>query len=223
VDYAALRADHADLDLYLRQLALTPVPGARAVRMAHLINAFNAWTLALVLDHLPSDPARWSDWSIEQAGMPLISVWKLYRFDLGIGRYSLDQLEREMLGAMGEPRTHFATACGTRSCPRLAGRPYLATTLEADLDEATAAFIADPERIRVRDGELLLDPLFERFSEDFDKHGGVRAFLRARVTDPAVKALLEEAALKPRFLELDRRLNVSPTLGAPRGDPSEWR
>lgn len=208
VDYGALVADHADLDAYRAQLALDPVPTAGPARMAHLINAYNAFTLALVVQLLPADRARWRRWSIKDGGGLLASVWKRYTFALGGQRYSLDQIEHELLRPMGDPRVHFAINCASRSCPRLAATPYLAATLEADLQRATAAFVGDPSQLRVTDGAVVLNPILDWFAADFEARGGVAAFLAGQTRDAAVKAALAAGA-KLRFFDYDWHLNLA--------------
>ena len=54
VDYQGLAADKAKLDTYLDSLAAAdPSPMERPARMAYWINVYNAWTLKLIVDHLP--------------------------------------------------------------------------------------------------------------------------------------------------------------------------
>lgn len=208
VDYAALRADHADLDAYRAQLAEAPIPASGPARMALFINAYNAWTLALVLELLPPDEARWPTWSIKDGGGALASVWKRYTFVLGGQRYTLDQAEHEVLRKMGDPRIHFAINCASKSCPRLAGAPYRAATLEADLEAATRAFVCDPTQLRAAEGRLAVNPILDWFAADFERHGGVRAFLLAHVPDGPVNALLTSGS-RLAFFDYDWRLNLA--------------
>src|SRR4051812_30760832 len=65
VDYRALRADHADLDRFRAQLAVTKPDGDPDTLEGLLIDAYNAWTLALVERSLPADATGWSAWSIK--------------------------------------------------------------------------------------------------------------------------------------------------------------
>lgn len=206
VDYAALRADHADLDAYRTQLARAPVPASGAARMAHFINAYNAWTLALVVDHLPADRAAWSGWSIRSLGAGVLSVWRRFTFELGGKRLSLDQVEHEILRKLGDPRIHFALNCASRSCPALAATPYLARTLERDLERATERFLRDPTQLRVVGDAVQVNPILDWFAADFESAGGVRAFLEARLPEGPTRDRLREGRLA--FFDYDWRLNL---------------
>ena len=206
VRYAALVADHADLDRYRGLLAKATIPPAGNARKALFINAYNAWTLALVARHLPADQRLWPKWSIKDAGTAFEDVWKRYTFDLGGRRYTLDQVEHEILRPMGDPRIHFAINCGSRSCPKLAAKPYRAATLDADLDAATIAFVRDPGQMRMADGRLDINPILDWFAADFKKVGGVRAFLLAHAAAGPVKSYLAGAG-KLSFFDYDWHLN----------------
>lgn len=208
VDYAALRRDHSDLDKYRAQLARAEVPSDDKAKKAHLVNAYNAWTLALVERILPEDDSKWPEWSIKSGGTAIQSVWKRYTFELGGKRYTLDQVEHEMLRPMGDPRIHFAINCASRSCPRLIATPYVAVELDAQLDTVAAAFAADPAQVRLEEGKLLVNPLLDWFAKDFEKAGGVRAFLRDRAPEGPVKKHLSGDG-KIEFLDYDWRLNLA--------------
>ncbi len=208
VDYAALRADHAALDRYRAQLAAVTLPTDRPGKIALLINAYNAETLALVVSKLPADPAQWPTWSIKDAGSTFTNVWKAYNFDIAGRRYTLDELEHAVLRPLGEPRIHFAINCASRSCPPLAARPYLAATLDAQLEATARAFVTDPYQVRLDHGELRVNPILEWFGDDFTASGGVRAFLRARVPAGAIADYLVDS--KPlRFFDYDWTLNLA--------------
>jgi len=208
VDYAALRSDAAGLDDYRAQLAKTLLPSDAAANKALFINAYNAWTLALVARLLPADPARWTAWSIKDGGSTLASVWKRHSFELGGRRYTLDQVEHEVLRPMADPRIHFAINCASKSCPRLADAPYLAATLDAQLDAATATFLADPTQLRLSGAKLMVNPILDWFSADFERVGGVRRFLLDRLpTGPARTLLASDGTLA--FFDYDWRLNLA--------------
>jgi hypothetical protein len=208
VDYAALRKDHADLDRYRAQLAKTSIPAGEAAKKVLLINAYNAWTLALVDRLLPDDERKWPEWSIKSGGTTLTSVWKRYTFELGGKWHTLDQVEHEMLRPMGDPRIHFAINCASRSCPPLTTTPYVAEKLDAQLDAVATAFVADPAQVRLEEGKLLVNPLLDWFEKDFEKAGGVREFLRARAPEGPVKKHLAGGG-KIGFLDYDWRLNLA--------------
>ncbi len=211
VDYAALRRDPSALDRYRAQLAATTIPADRAAKLALYINAYNAWTLALVAQKLPQDPASWSSWSIKEAGGWITSVWKLYTFELAGQRYTLNQLEHEILRPFGEPRIHFAINCASRSCPPLIAQPFVAATLDEQLEAVSVAFSTSPNHVRLVDGAVQVNPILDWFGADFSAGGGggVVAFLAKRAT-PAVRERLA-AGVKPGFFAYDWSLNLATT------------
>ena len=101
VDYASLAADRADLDTYLEALASAPFDAmSRDEKLALLINAYNAFTLALILDYYPVDSIK---------DIPADERWDAVRWKLGGRTLSLSQIEHEELRAkFVEPRIHFA-------------------------------------------------------------------------------------------------------------------
>jgi hypothetical protein len=208
VDYAAIRATPAALDRYRVQLAVAKPPTDRSERLALFINAYNAQTLALVVSKLPADRAAWTTWSITDAGSSFSSVWKTYSFVIAGRRYTLDELEHSVLRPMGEPRIHVAINCASRSCPPLAGEPYRAATIDAQLEAAARAFAASTYHLRLESGVLRINPILDWFGEDFQASGGVRAFLRARVpAGPVADYLAGDGALKT--FDYDWRLNLA--------------
>ena len=210
VDYAELRRDHHALDLYLEQLALATPPKDPAASKALLIDAYNAWTLALVSRSLPEDRATWPSWSIKDLGSLTTSVWKKYRFELGQERLTLDETENR-LRALGDPRIHVAINCASRSCPSLAAEPYVAAKLDAQLDMAARAFANSSYQVRVEDhGKVVrTNPILDWFRKDFAPVGGVSIFLSkyAGLEHALSETLANGAQLK--FFDYDWRLNLA--------------
>lgn len=191
VDYAALRADRAGLDRYLAALARTGVPRDRHGAMAYYINAYNVFTLQLVLRLLPADQAAWSGFSVaEQEGF-----WKAYRFELGGARLTLDEIEHQRLRPMGDPRIHFAVNCASRSCPPLVPEAYVRERLEAQLEAAAVRFARSPYHVRTVGGKLVVNQLLDWFKGDFGGVDGVRRFLAQRQADEARRTTIERAAI----------------------------
>lgn len=191
VDYAALRADHVDLDRYRVQLARSTVPTAHAEKLVFYINAYNALTLALVVDQLPADQARWERWSIKDAGSTFTNVWKKFTFEVAGQWLSLNAIEHEVLRPLGEPRIHFAINCASRSCPPLIAEPFRTATLDAQLTAVATAFAQSSYHVRLDGKDLQVNPILSWFGDDFRAGGGVAAFLAPR-TRPEVRHYLEQ-------------------------------
>ncbi|NNM87647.1 MAG: DUF547 domain-containing protein, partial [Phycisphaerae bacterium] len=86
VDYQALAAHPHNLDAYLAQLAKAPFAKlGRDNKLALLINAYNAFTLRLILDHYPHIK------SIRD--IPSAKRWDWRHWNIGGKLYSLDAIE----------------------------------------------------------------------------------------------------------------------------------
>jgi Protein of unknown function, DUF547 len=166
-DFKALAADRSDLDRMLRHVADTPLnsfAGARA-RLAHMINAYNALSMANVIDSgLPATHAGFvAKLRFFVLRKQLIGgeAWSLYAFE--------NDIIRPFTRAIGEPRVHFALNCSALACPALPRQPFRAATLDAELARETLAFFSRPENLRVDDAarEIWLSELLSFYPEDF--------------------------------------------------------
>ena len=217
VDYAGMAADRAPLQGYLDGLAsVTPAEYAawrREQKLAFLINAYNAFTVQLVLTRYP-DLA-----SIKDLGSLLSSPWKKEFFSLLGSPRSLDGIEHRLIrapGAFDEPRIHFAVNCASIGCPMLRAEAYVGERLESQLDEAARRFLQDRSRNRYDAAarSLEVSKLFDWYGSDFEKAAGsVAAYLAryadALADDPAGRSAIRQAQARVRFLDYDWALNVT--------------
>ncbi len=192
VDYQGLKSAEAKLDKYLAQLA-AHVPTSewgRAATMAYWINAYNAFTVKLILDHYPVKSIR----DIHR-GNP----WDVKWIELGGKKYSLNQIEHDILRKrFQDARIHFAVNCAARSCPPLYNRAFTAENLESVLEQRAAAFINDPKYNRIRADRAELSKIFEWYRQDF---GDLVAYINRYS-----KVKLQPGA-RITFLEYDWQLN----------------
>ena len=197
--------------------ALSAVPRAefdawtQPQRMAFLINAYNAFTVELILTQYPNLK------SIKDLGSFVQSPWKKKFFKLlGEERY-LDWIEHEQLRPLyADPRVHGAVNCASIGCPALRTEVFTAGKLEAQLDDGMLRFLGDRTRNRFKDGKLEVSSIFKWFREDFEKgHKGITklddVFVRyaAQLTDDAGEQAKLKAGGQPvSFLDYDWSLNV---------------
>lgn len=212
VDYAGFQANHQTLQRYLEQLSAVPLKRYQqwpeAQRQAFLINAYNAFTVALILTRYPDLD------SIKDLGGLFSSPWKKSFFELLGKKRSLDQVEHELLrGAadFAEPRIHFAVNCASVGCPALRPQAYVAEQLDAQLEDQTQRFLRDRSRNRMEAGELAISMIFRWYGEDFDHAGGLNNFLAAHSEALGLSTVernaLKRDELKIRFLSYDWQLN----------------
>lgn len=172
VDYAALSADHAALDHYTTNLSAVSQAQfqqfSKLERRAFLINAYNAFTLQLILMKYPDLK------SIKDLGSFFSSPWKK-AFVLLLGQTrSLDDIEQVMLRGAADyddPRIHFAVNCASIGCPALRPEAYVAARLDAQLLDQTQRFLRDRSRNRYNSAEktLELSMIFKWYSGDFER------------------------------------------------------
>ena len=215
VDYAGFARDRAELRKVLD--AMSAVPRAefdgwqRGERMAFLINAYNAFTVEVILTKYPDIK------SIKELGLFNRGPWKNEFFTLLGAKHHLDWIEHEALRPKyGDPRVHAAVNCASIGCPALRNEAFTAAKLEAQLEDGMIRFLADRTRNRVRDGRLEVSAIFKWFREDFEK--GQQGFSRvedvfakyaAQLTDrPEEQARLRARSVPIDHLDYDWSLNA---------------
>lgn len=217
VRYAEFAKDRAALKAYLG--ALSAVTDAefqgwpKPRQMAFLVNAYNAFTVELILEHYPVK-------SIKDIGSDLFSNrWKRKFFRL-LGRESyLDQIEHEILrkpGSYDEPRVHFAVNCASVGCPMLREEAFVAERLEAQLEEQAVRFLSDRSRNRVgAEGRLEVSKIFDWFREDWASgYQGIRSreqyfakYAKLLSDDPAQQKRVAEGGAPVSFLDYNWSIN----------------
>lgn len=206
VNYAGIKADMARLDVTLALMAAeNPEALARPDRVALYINAYNLWTIRLIMDHWPGIS------SIKEAGGFLASPWKRSFVRLGGQTFSLDDIEHGILRRQyPDPRLHFVLNCASKSCPPLLSVPYRGEVLDAMLEERTRACLNDPAGARVDGGRLRLIRIFDWYAEDFGGRDRQWEFVR-RFAGPALGAALDALAeRRPVYDDYDWSLNDAP-------------
>src|SRR5262245_61766217 len=148
VDYAGLaRDDQAALDTYLATLSGTCAADyerwTQAERIAFWLNAYNAFTVRLVLDHYTLASIRQIGW------LPLAAFRERFipMEDIKGDVISLNDIEHGTLRSeFHEPRIHFALVCAARSCPALRPEAYRGADLDQQLDDQGRTFLRDPTK-----------------------------------------------------------------------------
>jgi hypothetical protein len=204
VDYAGFQADRAALKQVLDGLSAVPPAEfdgwTREQRMSFLINAYNGFTIELILTKYP-DLKSIKD--ITSIGSP----WKRKFFRLLGQEQHLDWIEHEQLRPKyGDPRVHAAVNCASIGCPALRPEAFAAARLDAQLEDGMQRFLADRTRNRVRAGRLEVSAIFKWFREDFER--GQRGWNRVEDVFAAYATQLserpeEQAQLRARSLPVD--------------------
>ena len=216
--YAGMAADRAALKAYLATLSAVTKPQFdgfnRGQQMAFLINAYNAFTVELILTKYPDLK------SIKDLGGFLSSPWKPQWIDLLGGKMSLDNIEHDTLRAPGrynDPRIHFAVNCASIGCPMLREEAFVGDRLDAQLDEQARRFMADRSRNRYNASakKLELSKIFDWYGGDFNQgHKGITSLAQFSASHaeqladaPADREAIRGQKLPIDFLEYDWALN----------------
>jgi Protein of unknown function, DUF547 len=216
VDYAGFKNDRAALKAVLD--AMSALPRAqfdawpKAEQMAFLINAYNAFTVELILTEYPKIK------SIKDLGSFVKSPWKKEFFSLLGETHHLDWIEHDMLRPKyADPRIHAAIVCASIGCPALRPEAFTVERLEAQLEDGMQRFLGDRTRNRVKDGRLEVSSIFKWFKGDFEKgHKGFSQvedvfakYASALSDDAQVQQRLRDKALPVSFLDYDWSLNAA--------------
>ncbi|MEJ2694205.1 MAG: DUF547 domain-containing protein [Candidatus Thiodiazotropha sp.] len=209
LNYAGMAADREALAAYLAQLsAVDPQEyqgWGRERRLAFLINAYNAFTVELILSNYPGVE------SIRDLGSLFRSPWKRRFFTLLGEKRHLDNLEQDMIRAAGvfdEPRIHFALNCASIGCPMLRNEAYVGARLEDQLEDAMLRFLSDRDRnyFDATEGTLWVSKIFDWYGEDFADNSPPTSSLKGLFASYADR-LVESAEARERLREGDYRID----------------
>ena len=214
VNYKGFAAERAALKEVLTGLSAVPKAvfdgWSKPQQMAFLINAYNAFTVELILTKYPDLK------SIKDIGSLFQSAWKKEFFSLLGAQHHLDWIEHEQLRPVyKEPRVHAAVNCASIGCPALRNEAFSASQLEAQLEDGMRRFMGDRTRNRVKGDTVEVSAIFKWFKEDFNS--GYRGFNQVedvfaayagQLTDNAnEQAQLRAKSLSVGYLDYDWSLN----------------
>jgi hypothetical protein len=215
VDYAGFSKDRVKLNAYLKSLStvskqeysLWPL----AEQQAFLINAYNAYTVELILTRYPKLE------SIKDLGSLFSSPWKQRFFSLLGEKRSLDDVEHSLLRGdkrYQDPRIHFAVNCASIGCPALRDEAFTSAKLAVQLEDQSVRFLSDQTRNRFDSKTSLysISKIFDWYGDDFLKHsGGVKTFIARRADKlrlPAsATAKVKQAQFEIEYANYDWSLN----------------
>jgi hypothetical protein len=201
VDYKGLKDDENKLDQYLKILDQTnPDELPRKEQFSLYINAYNAYTIKLILDNYPVK-------SIKDIGGLLKSPWKIKFCKIGGKIYTLDEIEHEILRPRyKDPRIHFAVNCASKGCPPLMSEPYRADLLEGQLEKNTIEFLNDPKRNYLDGRTLYVSRIFKWFRGDFEDDI-VGFFLKYAQGEFRQRLATQKDRIRVKYLDYDWSLN----------------
>ncbi|WP_245832136.1 DUF547 domain-containing protein [Solemya velesiana gill symbiont] len=151
VDYSGLQIERNDLANYLDDLSTVSRQEynswTKQQQLAFLVNAYNAFTVELLLTRYPDLE------SIKELGSLFSSPWKKRFLTLLGKKRSLDDIEHRMIrepGVFDEPRIHVAVVCASIGCPALHDEAFTAEQLDKQLEDSLVRFLSDRSRNRYK-------------------------------------------------------------------------
>lgn len=179
VDYKGFIREKAKLESYLKLLsdnAPDRKTWSKNQQLAYWINAYNAFTVKLIVDNYPTKSIRDLGPKLK---IPLIKdVWHYKFFKIGGVESSLDEIEHSIIRKeFDEPRIHFAINCASVSCPPLLNEAFVPEKLESQLQKVAITFINDPTRNKITPDAVQISSIFLWFKGDFTKKGSLINFL----------------------------------------------
>jgi len=202
VDYQGFKNEEEKLDQYLKGLENVDSKSlSRNERFAFYVNAYNAWTIKLILSAYPGVE------SIKDLGSLFKSPWKkkIVRVDGDV--ITLDNIEHDILRPdFKDPRVHFAVNCASKGCPPLRSEPYQGGILDQQLEEMTIAFINNPATNRLDGNTLYVSSIFKWFSEDFNDDV-IGFFLKYAKGEIKKRLETNRDNIKIKYLDYDWTLN----------------
>lgn len=210
VHYHGFKTDEEKLDKYLTLLAKVKNDSVSNSGLKALyINAYNAFTIKLILNHLGSIK------SIRDIDNPWDSeVWTIAGETM-----SLNEIEHRILREkLKEPRIHFAIVCASVGCPKLWNHAYTADRIDQQLNDAAKRFIHSEKfvKLEVQKGwfgktkiVLRISRIFDWFKKDFiNDAGSVPEFIlnyAPEVMRKRISANLNQVEIE--YLDYDWSLN----------------
>jgi len=205
-NYKSIKEKPESLNSYIDTLEKVDEPSfntwSENQRLTYFINLYNAATIKLIVDNYPVKSIK----DINKEGQ---GPWKLEVINLFGKNISLDALEHEIIKQnYNEPRVHFALVCAAVGCPKLPNEPFVASTLNQQLDNRTKLFLSEKDKDYIDENQktVYLSSIFDWFAQDFNKtHGSVLGFVKEYLPAEEAKKINSDYSLK--FSEYDWNLN----------------
>ncbi len=177
VNYKGFQADSTQLNTYLKLLSANHPDAATwsaNERKAYWINAYNAFTVQLIIRNYPCKSIKDLGGKIYKVNTP----WDIRFIKIGAKTYDLNNIENSILRKeFDDPRIHFTVNCASVSCPPLRNEAYMADKLDQQLDEQGKAFVNDGFRNKITAGKVQISNIFKWYQGDFTKKGTLADFL----------------------------------------------
>jgi hypothetical protein len=156
---------------------------------AFWINAYNAYTLKIILDNYPLQ----SILEIKRKGK---AAWKIPFAKIGGKTYTLDHIEHNILRKnFTDPKIHVGVNCASDSCPKLSNIAFTEDNVNKELERLMKVFINDASKNKLSKKNVQISSIFDWFQEDFTMDSTLIGFLN-KYSDTAIKPDAQISYLK---------------------------
>ena len=218
VNYSNLKADGSQLGNYLKMLSFvkkeTFETWSKEKQLAFLINAYNAFTVKLIIKKYPNIT------SIRDIRSFFSGPWKIRFVELFGDKIHLDAIENKMIrkkGVYDDPFIHAALVCAAIGCPPLRNEAYTYDRLNQQLEDNMERFLSDKKqnRFNLATHTFEVSSIFKWYRADFEK--GYRSFTSLKgffvqyadrlAQQPEDVKKIKDNNVTIRFLDYDWSLN----------------
>ena len=166
IDFYGVAKNPEALHRYVRYVASTSPKlhpeefPTREAKLAFYLNSYNALAM----------------YNVIQGGIPesfsgsLRAKYFLFRsLDVGSYYYSLFRYENEIIRPLGDERVHFALNCMVKGCPRLPRKPFLASSLDQELDAEAKRFLNEERNVKIDEAakKVYFSSILKFYTGDF--------------------------------------------------------
>lgn len=173
---------------------------SRAKQKAFWINAYNAYTIHLILHAQYAKKIKTSIMDLNQKGK---NAWKIPFAKIGGKTYTLDYIEHQILRKqLFDARIHVGVNCASISCPKLHNKAFTEANVNSELEKLMKSFMNDNVRNKFKNSNLIyISEIFNWFKDDFIKKGTIIDYIN-KYSDKKINA---NATIN--FLPYDWNLN----------------
>lgn len=171
VDYKGFVEDEKALNSYLSILSNNHPDKTwdSNDRLAFWINAYNAFTVKLIVKNYPVESIKELGGSIYKINTP----WDIKFIKIGDETYDLNNIESGIIRKeFDDPRIHFAVNCASVSCPKLRNEAYVGSKLDEQLDDQARYFVNNKTKNQIKSSKKAkISKIFRWYKGDFTDSG----------------------------------------------------
>lgn len=176
INYEGFKQD-SQFEQYLNELRSYPpdTTWSNRNKLAYWLNAYNAFTIKLIAEHLPLESIR----DITPINLNyVISPWQIKFIDIGEEVYCLDDIKHGIIRKeFNQTRAYFGLLYATRSGPNLRREAYRGFMLDMQLSDQLRDFLMDKRKNQLGADHIKISKIFKWYESDFSQEGTIIEFI----------------------------------------------